>query len=100
MKKETLQRLINEYSKTGKDGLAEHIAILLELDEVLKKDIKICNKHRSDEQLRHKQSIQELNSCMDKIQTRCPHYEYTYHEDPSGNNDDYYSCDLCGKEWG
>ena len=35
---------------------------------------------------------------IQKLRDKCDHPETTFHSDPSGNNDSYFSCDICGKE--
>jgi hypothetical protein len=41
---------------------------------------------------------QILYYSLKKAQMECQHGKTTYHPDPSGNNDSYTECDLCGKE--
>jgi hypothetical protein len=35
---------------------------------------------------------------IDEIRRSCNHELTTYHPDPSGNNDSYMECEICGKE--
>jgi hypothetical protein len=37
-----------------------------------------------------------LRAELRKEQKKCPHTKTTYHPDPSGNNDSYSECDVCG----
>ncbi len=39
-----------------------------------------------------------INKRITMIQTICKHKHKTFHPDPSGNNDSFYSCDICDKE--
>lgn len=39
-----------------------------------------------------------LKSILRTAQDKCKHEKTTYHSDPSGNNDSYTECDVCGKE--
>ncbi len=49
----------------------------------------------------HENYLAVKNSCetdIQKLRDKCDHPETTFHSDPSGNNDSYFSCDVCGKE--
>lgn len=39
-------------------------------------------------------SIEFINKMKKELRDMCPH-DWTYHPDPSGNNDSYYTCSLC-----
>jgi len=39
-----------------------------------------------------------LKATLKEAQAKCDHPKTTYHPDPSGNNDSYTECDVCGKE--
>jgi hypothetical protein len=39
-----------------------------------------------------------LKEKLREAQKKCDHPVTTYHPDPSGNNDSYTECDVCGKE--
>jgi hypothetical protein len=39
-----------------------------------------------------------LRAVLQVEQTKCTHPKTTYHPDPSGNNDSFTKCDVCGKE--
>ena len=39
-----------------------------------------------------------LKQTLREAQAVCKHEKTTYHPDPSGNNDSYTECDVCGKE--
>lgn len=39
-----------------------------------------------------------LKIILKEAQAKCNHPRTTYHPDPSGNNDSYIECDVCGKE--
>jgi len=95
MNKKTLQRLIDGY--TG-NNLAEYIADALELEKHIKKTITSYKKDVDKEKQRHEKTTKELRQQMWDIQKECPHYETTYHADPSGNNDSETICNWCDKE--
>ncbi len=39
-----------------------------------------------------------LKATLRIAQQQCKHEKTTYHPDPSGNNDSYTECDVCGME--
>lgn len=39
-----------------------------------------------------------LRQTLREAQAKCDHHKTTYHPDPSGNNDSYTECDICGAE--
>jgi len=39
-----------------------------------------------------------LKQKLKEAQTKCNHPKTTFHPDPSGNNDSYRECSVCGKE--
>lgn len=49
-----------------------------------------------DEEYRIQRDI--LRRHLQEAQSKCEHPKTTYHPDPSGNNDSYTECDVCGKE--
>lgn len=48
------------------------------------------------EEIRHNNIIAKLVDNINKIRDDCDHQSRTYHYDPSGGNDSYYECDICG----
>lgn len=43
-------------------------------------------------------AVSELTRCERMVQEECPHYQHTYHPNPSCDVDSITTCDLCGKE--
>ena len=39
-------------------------------------------------------NIEIYHSRLKSIQSECPH-DYSFHSDPSGNNDSFWECDYC-----
>ena len=39
-----------------------------------------------------------LKEKLREEQKKCKHSKTTFHPDPSGNNDSFTECDVCGKE--
>jgi hypothetical protein len=46
---------------------------------------------------RLKHLIQRHTKTLAALKEKCPH-DWQYHSDPSGNNDSFHDCHLCGKE--
>lgn len=46
---------------------------------------------------RHNEAVKHLQDGIRKMQGMCKHQDTTYHPDPSGNNDSYTECNICGK---
>lgn len=44
-------------------------------------------------------NLQKIDKDILELQNRCPHYSTTYYGDPSGGNDSYTCCDICGMSW-
>jgi hypothetical protein len=55
--------------------------------------------------LQARQSYDRIKVIADEleklVQEKCPHpaMNRSFHPDPSGNNDSYYECGLCGAKW-
>jgi uncharacterized protein YukE len=47
---------------------------------------------------RHEKRIDKIDREIASLRSRCSHRQRTWHGDPSGGNDSYYRCDICGKE--
>lgn len=43
-------------------------------------------------------NIEKLREIQIHLRTICDHSERSFYPDPSGNNDSYYVCDICGLE--
>lgn len=77
------------------------------LGEFLDREIKRSNYFREQvasifterEQIRfsYEKTNDELDKRLRKVQEECPHLTSTFTPDPSGNNDSYYTCNICGK---
>lgn len=51
------------------------------------------------EQERHEKAVKKLKAAIFDIQENgCSHETCSFNPDPSGNNDSYYECDVCGRE--
>lgn len=106
MKKETLEKLVNDYCSKNKlsapmdtKQIISYMMGEIEKDKSLQHDIALCAKMKREEEKRHVEKIKEIDQITRKIQNRCPHYEYTYFGDAAGGSGSINCCDLCGKEW-
>lgn len=41
--------------------------------------------------------IKNLEKKLTQLQNTCSHSKTTFHSDPSGNNDSFLECEICGK---
>jgi hypothetical protein len=48
----------------------------------------------------HQKRVLAIHEKIVRKREVCPHYTTTYHPDPSGNNDSWRECDICGKDLG
>lgn len=55
------------------------------------------SKLMQEEETRHHQTIEGYKKRIEEIRKECGHWVTTFHPDPSGNNDSYHECSLCGK---
>ena len=53
------------------------------------------------EETRHQEAVDDLRKRNYKFQKTCEHppKHVHYYPDPSGNNDSYNECAVCGKQW-
>jgi len=64
----------------------------------LRRDLFVANADVAKEEARHVKALKELRERCAKATKDCDHPIKTFHPDPSGNNDSYYECDICGVE--
>lgn len=91
-----------DYSKMVKN---EHV-YAKDLGQFLKEKIentkKILNAIDNREQAlasinkQYNEDVDKFRKDIKEIMKTCSHDFRIYHPDPSGNNDSYYSCDICG----
>jgi hypothetical protein len=93
--KELIKQIVDEHK--GND-IAEYLHAQLKLVEEIKCGISATNKLTYNEKTNYEKKIKDLKDNIKDWQKKCQHWTRTYHPDPSGNNDSYYSCDICGKE--
>lgn len=46
----------------------------------------------------YKKDLAAIEDGFKALRAICPHNKTTFHSDPSGNNDSFFSCENCGKE--
>jgi len=94
--KELIKQIVDEYK--GND-IAEYLHAQLKLVEDIKSGIAATNKLMQTEQMNYDKKIKDLKATIKEWQKKCQHWTRTYHPDPSGNNDSFYECNICGKEF-
>jgi coenzyme F420-reducing hydrogenase gamma subunit len=100
MQSSTLQNLINQYIQChGQGGLAEHITTILQQERDIKNKMYKLSERIKQENEIYKNIVKALDIELGTIQIDCPHWEVTYHGDPSGGSDSYNECGLCHKQW-
>ena len=100
MQPETLKRLIDEYLKVNSpDGLSEHIVELLGLEKEIRSAVSLLMVEQETEVRRRDEFSQNMRKRWADVQDKCPHWEHTYHGDPSGGRDSFEECNLCKKQW-
>lgn len=81
---------------TGKTS--EEIEDILIKDSILRREVQSYNAQLANLKEKYEQSVKEIKSKISELRLKCPHHETSFNQDPSGNNDSYYNCTLCGKE--
>jgi hypothetical protein len=94
MHKETIARLIKEYS--GED-LAGYLSKAIDDDKRIRIEASNFKKMELEEVNRHAAELERLHGKWVDLTKRCSHHETTYYPDASGNNDSETLCDICGK---
>lgn len=94
----TILKEIHTAEITSLDKQAEFIVSRINQAEQILNDIDVIHKNQNTIDEQYKRQKQDLNAAITKIQNECPHYDTTYYPDPTGNNDSFYECRLCGKE--
>lgn len=94
--KDMIKTIVDDYQ--GED-IAEHLHSKLKLIEDIRAGIKLCGGLINSETAKYDLRIKELRVCIRDWQKKCEHWSKTYHPDPSGNNDSFYECNVCGKEF-
>lgn len=76
------------------------VAALMKLDDLrkVKDKIAMLKERVFQERLRHQRELDALNLQIASAQLECHHERTKQHPDPSGNNDSFTECLICGKE--
>lgn len=99
----TFDLLIQQYQKLDPEdqadtSLGEYIAENFELLGVIRNGLITYRTDKLDLEADYKQQRENLEQRLRQLRARCPHLDVTYHPDPSGNNDSWRECNLCGAE--
>lgn len=49
-------------------------------------------------QAQYNNNVRDVNLQISELRKECKHRECRFYGDPSGNNDSYYCCQICGAE--
>jgi len=90
--------LIKNILDSKKDASAEYIYEKLKTAEDISRSIRLLNKEKEIEKDKYTQKLKEIDLKIKSVREKCDHWSKTYNPDPSGNNDSYYSCNICDKE--
>lgn len=94
--KEVIKRMIDEFQ--GED-LAEYLSS--ELEEIRKVRVGRTDIERRLKELAEAYKIKcdLMKEQLAQLRLRCKHWDFSFHGDPSGGNDSFHRCEVCGKEW-
>lgn len=93
--KDIIEQILSEYKG---ENIAEHLYTKLKLVETIESSIKDLKTLIEDEEAKYEKRIKEIKTCIKDWQETCKHWSKTFHPDPSGNNDSFHECNICGKE--
>ena len=66
-----------------------------ELKPLTLKAVRAGLKKLADRRAVLREQVKRLDIAEQRLMARCPH-DMVYHGDPSGNNDSYHECAICG----
>lgn len=67
--------------------------------DTIRRRLYAIEQRRAKLEAKFKGDREALDKEVLELRARCSHEQHTYHPDPSGNNDSFYSCDACRMEW-
>lgn len=91
-----IKNLVDSCPLMTAQGIADYLHDELKLIEEVRRGVFAYKANLSDECRRHEEKTKQLNAEFVKIRSQCKHWDRVYHPDPSGNNDSYYECTICG----
>jgi hypothetical protein len=91
------QQLVQGIWSSSESPTAEYIYQKLKEAEDIAKTIHSLEKEQHVERARHEENTKIIKGKIKQLQEKCQHWSRTYHPDPSGNSDSYYTCDTCNK---
>lgn len=92
------EKIIQRVCGTVDPKDAEAIARVLNRYSDIKSSISKVKEDIYKENLRHLEELKKLNGAIATLQGTCDHPDTQRHSDPSGNNDSWKECLICGKE--
>ena len=79
-------------------GSPKEVAIQVLQANELRHRIRKVDREISELEVRHKAEVKSLAATRKAIVDQCKHLHSIYHPDPSGNNDSWDECVVCGRE--
>ena len=64
----------------------------------IEKSIQTCDSNLKSLKDEYERCQRKIEVEIRELRKMCSHEDKTYNPDPSGNNDSYYHCNVCGKE--
>ncbi len=83
---------------TDCEDLASDLALEIAKIENIKAEIKSLHREIEKELIKYEEKKKVLEAGIKMQQEKCEHWTTNFHPDPSGNNDSYYECAICGKD--
>lgn len=90
--------LISYYGEAASESIAKEIVDTLDEAMLTNKRVSEIRKAKDDLAETHKKILKEKDLELQAFQKMCKHPLTNYYPDPSGNNDSYTECDICGAE--
>lgn len=81
------------------DGDAEKISRAISLVQKIRTGIAAIAAGQDEADKVYERRMKTLAKEMAELRKQCGHWETTFHGDPSGNNDSYNECTICGKSF-
>lgn len=96
--KRLVQKIVDSYSASSSHAtfLEYVVGRLVDLNND-RLELNKWKKTEEEENKRHADAIKEIQDAFKRLRARCSHLVRTFQCDPSGNNDSFHTCDICGK---
>lgn len=96
--KEIIKAIIDSRPEDSNIPLEEILETGIDRIKAIRSRILECENKIEDIQKKADAQIFAFRKLIQSTKEECRHESTSYHPDPSGNNDSYYKCDICGAE--